>query len=396
MIYLGTAILAFGQSFSRGNFPSYVEELGGDIVNYGLIQSVQTFSNLFVLLPAAFLADRLGHRRVLLWGIVVATFSHLIVVLSPNWKYVLIGSSGVGISRGMIMPAHLAILAHDNRNNRINVFTKNETVRWSCLSLGFLSSAVFFILFKNEFSYENLQLTMIITLIVTAAAIFPFLLLVNTDEWRNNVRSQSEVSLRRIVKTPEGKYIIGFLVISLMIGFGAGFLVPFSQPYFVTRFSLGPSEINFIMAAAQIITAMCMGFIPLLANKLSDVKVIYLTQGLSIPLTLVLAYSRILPLSVFAFIFRIALMNMSSPAQTTVLQKYVPETYRATVQSLTQTNDRIGRGFSPTISALLINETNDFSRSFTITAVMYSAAVSTLFLITRKLKGSSESEASMI
>lgn len=386
LIYLVTAFIAFGQSLSRGNFPSYVEVLGGTIVSYGFIQSVQTFSNLLFLFPAALLADKLGHRRLIFSGTLVYSLSYVLIAFTPHWEYLLIGAFGVGLGGGMIMPSQVAILAHDNPNKRINVFTRNETARWSSLALGYLFSSFFFFLFQNEFSYRNLQLTMIGTLTITIIAIIPSLLLAKTDEWRNNANTQQDVDLRAIIDNPEGKFVIGFLLISLMIGFGAGFLVPFSQPYFVRRFSLGPSEINLIMATAQIMTAVFMGLIPSLSNKLSDTKVIYLTQGLSIPLVLILAYSKILPLSLFAFLFRIALMNMSSPAQTTVLQKYVPATFRARVQSLMQVSDRLGRSFSPSISAILIEETDEFYHSFSITATMYSAAVLTLYLITRNLK----------
>ncbi len=386
LIYLVTAFLAFGQSLSRGNFPSYVEVLGGTIISYGFIQSVQTFTNLLFLFPAALLADKLGHRRLIFSGTLVYSLSYVLIAFTPHWEYLLIGAFGVGLGGGMIMPSQVAILAHDNPNKRINVFTRNETARWSSLALGYLFSSFFFFIFQNEFSYRNLQWTIIGTLIITSLSIIPSLLLANTDEWRNNSRDQEDKDLRAIISAPEGKFVIGFFLISLMIGFGAGFLVPFSQPYFVRRFSLGPSEINVIMATAQIMTAVFMGLIPSLSNKFSDTRVIYLTQGLSIPLVLILAYSRVLPLSLFAFLFRIALMNMSIPAQTTVLQKYVPATFRARVQSLMQVSDRLGRSFSPSISAILIEETDEFYHSFSITATMYSAAVLTLYLITRNLK----------
>ncbi|MFX0172178.1 MAG: MFS transporter [Candidatus Hodarchaeota archaeon] len=182
LIYLGTAFLVYGQSFSRGNFPSYVETLGGNIVNYGFIQSVQTFSNLLSLLPAAFLADKLGHRRVVLSGTVVYSLSYLIIAFTPHWQYLLIGAFGIGLAGGMIMPSQVAILTHCNPTERINVFTRNETARWTCLALGYFSSSIFFIIFQNEFSYRNLQITMIITLIVTTITIIPSFLLINTEE----------------------------------------------------------------------------------------------------------------------------------------------------------------------------------------------------------------------
>ncbi|MFX1285596.1 MAG: MFS transporter [Promethearchaeota archaeon] len=389
LIYLATAFLALGQSFSRGNFPSYVEVLGGTIVNYGFIQSIQTFSNLLFLFPAALLSDKLGHKRLVLSGTVIYALSYFIIAFTPppHWEYLLLGGFGIGLGQGMIMPSQVAILAHNNPTDRINVFTRNETMRWGTLALGYFLSSFFFILFENKFSYENLQLTIVVTLLVVTAAIIPSFLLVNAEEWRNNVESQPKANIKMMLSSPEGTYIIGFLGFSLIVGFGAGFLVPFAQPYFVKRFSLGPSEINIIMGTAQILTALFMGSIPFLSFRLgSNARVIYLTQGTSIPLILILAYSTNLPLSIFAFLFRIVLMNMSTPAQTTIVQEYVPEAFRARIQSLMRITDRLGRSFSPSISAIMIEETNDFYLSFTFTAILYSTAVSTLFLITRNLK----------
>ncbi|MFX1506250.1 MAG: MFS transporter [Promethearchaeota archaeon] len=389
LIYLSTAFLALGQSFSRGNFPSYVEVLGGTIVNYGFIQSIQTFSNLLFLFPAAFLSDKLGHKRLVLSGTVIYALSYFIIAFTPppHWEYLLLGGFGVGLGQGMIMPSQVAILAHNNPTNRINVFTRNETMRWGNLALGYFLSSFFFIFNQNEFSYRNLQQTMFVTFLVTTFAIVPALLLMNTEVWRNNVENQPKPEIKNMIRSPEGTYIIGFLAISIMIGFGAGFLVPFTQPYFVKRFLLGPSEVNIIMGTAQVLTAIFMGFIPLLSSVLgSNAKVIYLTQGISIPLILIIAYSTFLPLSLIAFLFRIVLMNMSSPAQTTIVQDYVPEAFRARIQSLMRVSDRLGRSFSPSISAMIIDETKDFYLSFTITAIMYTTAVSTLFIITRNLK----------
>ncbi|MFW9854406.1 MAG: MFS transporter [Candidatus Thorarchaeota archaeon] len=390
LVYLGTALLAFGESFSRGNFPSYVTVLGGSLVDYGFIQSARVVSNLIFLLPAAILADRFGHKRLLIAGTLVYIGSYAFIAFAPSWEYLLYGIAGVGLANGAVMPSRVAILAHNNEIDKINVFTRNETARWASLSLGYFVSAFFFALAQNEFSYYNLQFTMITTLLSVGFSLFPSLFLIS-DEDRQNSKpphdlTEKTFSFGHMIKTPQGQFILGFLVINLIIGFGAGFLVPFTQPYFVQRFSLGPSEVNILNGIAQIITTIFMSGIPLLAARMSDIKVIYLTEGLSIPLTIVLALSNVFSVSLLAFFFRMALMNMSRPAQIAILQENVSETNRATAQSLMQAGDRIGRGGSPSISALLITETGDFTISFLITAGTYSAAVGTLFLITRNLR----------
>ncbi|MFX0087386.1 MAG: MFS transporter [Candidatus Hodarchaeota archaeon] len=392
MIYLVTALFAFGRSFSGANYPSYVEVLGGTIVNYGFIQSVETFFSFICLIPAAFLADKIGHKRLVIASAIMSTLAYLIIVFAPDWQYLILGGVSVGLGRGMLMPSQVAILANSNPpKKRVRIFTANEIARWSSLASGYFLSSFFFIQFQNELSYRNLQLTLIITFLVIALAIIPSILLIGNKKVLqlndgNSKVQEPNMNIHEIINSPQGKFILGFLLMSLVIGAGAGFLVPFTQPYFL-RFLLKPSEINLIMGITQIITAVFMGSIPFLSTKLSSVRVIYLTQGLSIPLILILAYSTLLPLSIFAYVFRIVLMNMSSPAQTTVLQQYVPKKSRATVQSLMRATDQIGRSFSPTISAIMISETDGFSISFTTTALFYSVAVLILYSLTRSLRG---------
>ena len=387
--------------------------LGGTLLGYGFFQSTQTFSGLIFLLPAAFFSDKFGHRKVVIIGSVAFTLSMMIITFTPigSWQLLILGAIGLGASRALVDPSIIAIIAHENKEDRIKVFTYLEFSRWSSLAVGYFASAGFFLLNNNLFTYPLLQGTMFVTFVFYLLSVIPCLLLENTknaeDQTEANFvesfengkkkRNDGKGNFLEFLRSKPGIFVLGFAFISLLVGFGAGFLVPFAQPYWVTRFGFGPSEVNLYMGISQIVTAACMMAVPLLARRFGDARTIIITQGLSIPLALMLAFSSILPISTFAFFSRIALMNMSRPAQTAILQNNIPHDRRAVTASLMTVGDRIGRSVSPSLSPILIDQTGDFAVSFSITAVMYTIAVSGFYVLKkstidrlqmRSLKGS--------
>ncbi len=97
---------------------------------------------------------------------------------------------------------------------------------------------------------------------------------------------------------------------------------------------------------------MGIGFImaPAFADKYGKIKVVVITQALSIPFLILLGFSPWFSLSLVAYFFRVILMNMSSPVYQTFVMEQVNSESRAMVASLNSMVSSFGRAFSPTIS----------------------------------------------
>lgn len=114
----------------------------------------------------------------------------------------------------------------------------------------------------------------------------------------------------------------------LVLGFGAGLVIPFLNLYFANRFALGPREISWCFAGGQ--TLMTIGFLAtsVVGRRLGLVKAVVAVELASVPFFVVLALSHHLPVAVMAFLARGALMNMAAPLYKNFAMKVVPDGWR--------------------------------------------------------------------
>lgn len=113
---------------------------------------------------------------------------------------------------------------------------------------------------------------------------------------------------------------------------------------------------------------------PPLADRMGKLRLVVVTQGLSIPFMILLGFSPIFSLSAMAYYIRMALMNMSSPIyQNFVLERVKPDD-RATVASLHSMVWSFGRSFSPSISGML-QVSYGFGPPFMIAISLYAVAI---------------------
>jgi predicted MFS family arabinose efflux permease len=118
------------------------------------------------------------------------------------------------------------------------------------------------------------------------------------------------------------------VVPDLVLGFGAGLVIPFLNLYFANRFQLGPREISWCFAGGQ--TLMTIGFLAtsVVGRRLGLVKAVVAVELASVPFFVVLALSHHLPVAVMAFLARGALMNMAAPLYKNFAMKVVPDGWR--------------------------------------------------------------------
>ncbi len=101
-----------------------------------------------------------------------------------------------------------------------------------------------------------------------------------------------------------------------LVGIGAGLTVPFLNLYFRDRFDQGPDNIGIFFALVT--GAMIIGTMagPVVTKHFGLVRTVTLTQLLSLPFLVILAFTDQLWLAVVAFLVRGGLMNAGVPIQT--------------------------------------------------------------------------------
>ncbi len=87
-------------------------EFGGDYLMLGAIANVFAFTFGASALPAGFLTDHLGSRRVLVGAFLAAALFSVFVALSPNAWWLAVSLGLLGLAIGLYHPAGISMIAH--------------------------------------------------------------------------------------------------------------------------------------------------------------------------------------------------------------------------------------------------------------------------------------------
>jgi MFS family permease len=146
-----------------------------------------------------------------------------------------------------------------------------------------------------------------------------------------------------------GKLIVPMLVTSV----GAGLMMPFMNIFFREVFHQPDPVIGNLLAWGSLAMGVGLVIAPPIADRTGKIKLVVLTQALSIPFLALLGFAPWFWLSTTAYYVRIALMNMSGPVYQTFVMENVQPGARATVASLVSMANNFGWALSPSISGWL-------------------------------------------
>jgi len=162
------------------------------------------------------------------------------------------------------------------------------------------------------------------------SAIIPFGLIKASEPTKNDADSDFSFGLfkRRI-----GLYAKLFFP-SFIVGSGAGLIIPFLNLYFRDRFNQPTDDIGFLYFIGH--TTMLIGILagPILVRKIGMIRAVVLTQLLSMPFMVILAFSYSLPIAVGAFLIRGALMNLGVPIGSNFGMEIVSKSEQALVNAI--------------------------------------------------------------
>jgi predicted MFS family arabinose efflux permease len=218
----------------------------------------------------------------------------------------------------------------------------------------------------------GLRITLLGSAVILALATLPYLL----------IHSPSPLAEK---KPGPGLWPIRFpkilpklLVTPLLVGSGAGLVIPFLNLYFRDRFALESDSIGRIFAVSQSLTAV--GFVlgPALARRFGMVRTAAASELLSVPFFTTLAFSFNLPLSIAAFWLRGALMNMNQPVSRNFAMEVVKPHEQAFTNAMVEMSWSGSWMISTQVGGMLI-EKHGFKIPMLIAVVFYTTA-SSLYL----------------
>lgn len=358
--------LAFGVFRFLFNF--YVLSLGEqyDESFIGTLQTASSFATIAMALPAAYLAERYSQKSIMITTGLISSLAFLGLVLFPVRGVLVLFNmlAGVAMSTRQVAMAPF-LMANTAEEERQWVFSFNFGLMTIAGFFGNLLGGMLPTWLGGWFNAAptetlSYQLALGSMMLVTILSISPllFIRMPRPDPGRH-------IELPWVQLWQHGRVLSRFLIPQLIIGLGAGMMQPFMNIYFRNVYDKPDPTIAIVFAIGGLAMAVAQFVGPVLADKYGKIATVILTQGLSVPFLLALGIGAwIAPgnaqaagvwflIAGGAYIFRLALMNLSNPVYQTFVLEHVPQGTQALTMSLNSLSFQFGWFVMPQVSGWL-------------------------------------------
>jgi len=288
----------------------------------GLLISLMEITVAMTILPFGMLASRAGKRRMLFSGLALTAVAYVSVAFARElWQFAP-GMLLLGLGTSMITPTLAAALADTVcDSDRKYLMSFNAFGVMLASAVGYYLSGLFVGAIGEEGGFRALFGAA--GAIVFAGAVF---LTRNLD---GSCAPPQE--LRGKART-----LLPFILPQLVLGLGAGLVIPFFPVYFKLRFATDTGTISALFTVTQLIWAATYIAMPVVAEKRGSVRTLVLMQAFAvaalfaIPLTVDFGSTAVL------FAARMILMNASRPLADSYMMTLVGKDLRSTAVAANQ------------------------------------------------------------
>lgn len=109
--------------------PVYLTELGASVTQVGLVFTISSLVPLALQIFGGWISDSIGRLRAIAIGSVAGVAGHILMLLAPNWQWMLIAISVGQIARSFVAPSFGAFIADQStKETRGRVYGLSETI----------------------------------------------------------------------------------------------------------------------------------------------------------------------------------------------------------------------------------------------------------------------------
>jgi MFS family permease len=317
-------------------------------------------------LPAAYIAARFSQKKIMIVTGLLGSLAFIGPVIFPLKETLIAFRMVAGVAMSMRQVAMAPFLmANTRKEERQWVFSFNfglmtiSSFFGNLLGgllptwLGGLAGAAP----TDTFSY---QLALGSMMVVTILSVGPLMLIRMPPADPDRV-----IELPWVQLWQHGRELAKYLLPQFVIGLGAGLMMPFMNIYFRNVYAKPDPLIAVVFTIGGLSMAVAQFLGPPLAEKYGKIQAVILTQAVSIPFLLTLGVgawlvpNAMVGASLFfiiagvAYIFRLALMNLSNPIYQTFVLEHIPESTQALTMSLNSLSFQFGWFVMPQVSGWL-------------------------------------------
>ncbi|GAM14347.1 MFS transporter [Mesobacillus selenatarsenatis] len=367
----------------------YIRELGYNELVNGKVIAMTSLATALILIPAGILSDKTGRKKLMLYGAVgtgLILFTRSIV---ESQSLLILFAFGTGLASAFIQVSIIPWLAENSKpEQRVHLFSIHFAVMTGANVIGSLLGGILTDLFGMMIpGLESIRYTLIIGSLLFMAALIPIMKL-NENRQPRISASDTKEKTKGIPHKASFKIILLFAVAQLMIGFGAGLVIPYLNLYFADRFMASNSLIGLVISLGQGATAVAMIIGPMVVRRLGEVRAVVVLQMLSLPFLLLTAYTQNFWLAALGFLFRQALMNAGNPIQMSLMMSKVDDSMKGLANSVNQMVFNLGWAVMGPVSTGIVLKYGSYwgyATVFSITAGLYLVGSTYFFIVFKSM-----------
>lgn len=308
-------------------------------------------------LPAGVIADRFGRRRAfcIATGVSLVAQGSLLFTSEPSLILVLAGIAGFGEAFHGVTGAPF-MMENSEPRERPHLFSLNAAFLQASrfggsLAGGFLPLVWAGLTGLPAVEPEAARWALVTGLPLTAVALVP-LACMHERPVEPVGGCKELVTLRNVVHLG---IIARLTALSLLVGAGFGLASRFFNVFFEAVYHASDSQIGTILGLGAIAAAGSVLLAPLLAQQWGKARSICITQILSVPFLLALAFVPSLAAVTTIFLVRGALSSIGQPLRNQLAMECVTSRERGTTAGFTHTAFDLGGGLGAGLAGLLIS-----------------------------------------
>ncbi|MEC1176953.1 MFS transporter [Metasolibacillus meyeri] len=387
LFILSNVLIQIGMGVFSVMYNLYIRELGLPESVNGSVISMTSLATAIMLIPAGLLSDKIGRKWLLIIG---STLTAILLVgrsIVTAEQPMLMLAFGMGIAWALAQVSGVPFLAeHSSPRERMQLFSIHfalitvSNVVGNLLG-GIIADTLQWLAKMDE--VQSIQISLLTGCVIFFCGLFPL--------FKMKPVAPVQKEKAQVVHTEKEagwsfnfKMIIFFGTANLLVGFGAGLVIPYLNLYFANRFDASNSYIGLILALGSAMTTVAMLIGPMLVKRVGKVRALVLFQLMSIPFLFLTAFTNSLFLASLGFLMRQALMNAGNPIQSAIAMEVVHDKYKGLANSVNQMVFNLGWAVMGLPAAWLVTSYGSYwgyAYAFCITGALYLIA-STFFYIT--------------
>jgi MFS family permease len=308
-------------------FNFFVLSLGYDEALLGNFITTSNTSALLLALPMGYLVDIWGKKEALILRNILLVTAIVVMSIWPGIVifYVMNVVFGIAQSLGSVSRGPF-LMENSKKDERSYLFSFGQGLQMASMFAGnwiggYLPKWISEYRGVDPQSSTAYAGAMLIVALIGLAGLIPLLMIKSKPKGERRKGVFAPIKFIGQNKALVGKFFFPLLLVSI----GAGLFVPFMNIYFREAYNQPDHVVGTLMAWGSL--AMMVGLLiaPPLADRIGKLKLVVLTQGLSIPFMVILGFSPLFGLSAAAYYVRMALMNMSNPIYQNFVYEQVDE-----------------------------------------------------------------------